>query len=266
MPGPTGSAPAYRTLIAARAGPRYHADWSDASHHHRRLVSEFIGTFGLVGVLSGGAAILAAYGHPAVSNVVVVTLLSVMSSLWLVVAIYALGDVSAHFNPAMTFAFALRGDMSWRRAAGYWIVQCAAAIAAAGLVRLGFGATSSLASVAPPPGAAWGAVAFEAVLTGGFVLMVLAISQGPKLNGPFTPLAVAAYIMAFGTMGGLYEGAAMNPARALGPDLLTGNFGLVWVYALGAAIGAVAAVALDRVLRGGATEGEAAIAESEAVP
>ena len=253
----------YQMLSAERAGPRYHADWSDASHHHRRLIAEFIGTFGLVGVLSFGSAILNGFGQPAVSNVVVVTLLSAISSLWLVVAIYALGDVSAHFNPAMTFAFALRGDMSWRRAGTYWAVQCAAAITAALLARVTFGTASGLASVVPQAGAAWGAVVFEAALTGGFVLLLLAISQGPKLNGPFTPLAVAAYIMSLGTMGGLYEGAAMNPARALGPDLAVGRLDIVWVYALGSLLGAVAAVALDRVLRGAATSAEARIAESE---
>ena len=257
---------AYQTLLADRAGPRYHADWSDASHHHRRFVSEFIGTFGLVGVLSFGSAILTGFGQPPVGNVVIVTLLSAISSLWLVIAIYALGDVSAHFNPAVTFAFALRGDMSWRRAGVYWIVQCVAAIAAAMLARAAFGTTSGLASVVPQPGAPWGAVAFEAVLTGGFVLLLLAISQGPKLNGPFTPLAVAAYIMSLGTMGGLYEGAAMNPARALGPNLAIGRLDVVWVYVLGSLIGAAVAVALDRVLRGRATEGEAGIAESEPAP
>lgn len=255
----------YRTIIANRAGQRYHADWSDASHHHRRLISEFLGTFGLVSVLSVGAAILGGFGHPAVSNVVIVTLLSAISSLWLVIAIYALGDVSAHFNPAMTFAFALRGDMSWRRAGAYWVVQCLAAVSAAMLACMAFGPSSGLAAVVPQPGGAWGAVIFEAFLTGGFVFLVLAIAQGPKLNGPFTPLAVAAYIMSLGTMGGLYEGAAMNPARALGPDLATGHFGVVWVYALGSLIGAVCAVGLDRLLRGSATVGEAGIAESEAV-
>ncbi len=254
---------AYRTLLADRAGPRYHADWSDASHHHRRLISEFIGTFGLVGVLCFGSAILTRFGNPHVGNVVFVTLLSAISSLWLVVAIYALGDVSAHFNPAMTFAFALRGDMSWRRAGLYWVVQFAAAMVAALLARAAFGTSSGLASVVPQPNAPWSAVAFEAVLTGGFVLLLLAISQGPKLNGPFTPLAVAAYIMSLGTMGGLYEGAAMNPARAFGPDLAVGRLDVIWIYVVGSVVGAVVAVGIDRVLRGDATAFEARVAESE---
>ena len=69
--------------------------------------------------------------------------------------------------------------------------------------------------------------------------------------------------MSLGTMGGLYEGAAMNPARALGPNLAIGRLDVVWVYVLGSLIGAAVAVALDRVLRGRATKEEAGTAESE---
>lgn len=256
---------AYERMLARRAGPRYHADWSDASHHHRRLISEFIGTFGLVAVLSFGSAILTKFGHPAVSNIVIVAVLSALSSLWLVIAIYALGDLSAHFNPAMTFAFALRGDMSWRRAFAFWVVQCSAAVAAAVAAKAAFGTESGLASVVPPSGVIWGAVIFEGALTGGFVLLILAITRGPKLNGPFTPLAVAAYIMSLGTMGGLYDGAAMNPARALGPNFAVGRLDVIWIYILGPFIGAVAAVGLDRLLRGKASieEAEAAQHQSE---
>lgn len=111
------------------------------------------------------------------------------------IAIYALGDLSAHFNPAMTFAYALRGDMSWRRAACYWLVQCAGATTAALTARAFFGGASGLASIRPPPGGEVASVFFEALLAGCFVLLVLGITRGPKLNGPFTPLAVAAYVL-----------------------------------------------------------------------
>ncbi len=241
---------------------RYSADWSDSRHHYRRFVSEFIGTFGFVFSLSAGAACFSAYGRPHLSGAITVALLTMVAAMWLVIAIYALGDLSAHFNPAMTFAFALRGDMSWRRAGLYWLVQCAGAIAASLLAKAFFGVESGLASVHTPSGQTWQSVAFEALLTACFVLLILAMTRGPKLNGPFTPLAVAGYVLSFGTFGGLYEGAAFNPARALGPDVATGNYAHLWVYFLGDASGVVLAVLVDRYLRGAANVDEAAAAEA----
>ena len=72
--------------------------------------------------------------------------------------------------------------------------------------------------------------------------MILNLAIGPKLNGPFIPLAVGAYIMAWGTMGGPFEGASMNPARSFGPDLAVGNLSTWWIYLIGPVAGAVLAV------------------------
>ena len=249
-------------LDTKAGGLGYSADWSDSRHHYRRFASEFIGTFGFVFSLSGGSSIFHAYAKPPMSGGMTVALLTMVAALWLVIAIYALGDLSAHFNPAMSFAFALRGDMSWKRASLYWIVQCAAGGAASLLARAFFGVESGLAAVHPQPGQVWPAVGFEVLLTASFVLLVLAMTRGPKLNGPFTPLAVGAYVLSFGTVGGLYEGAAFNPARAFGPDLALGTFGDLWAYVLGAAIGASLAVLLDNYLRGSANLDEARAAES----
>ena len=245
------------------AGSGYRGDWLDARHHFRRFASEFIGTFGFVFSLSGGAAILHAYAIPALTNTATVFLLTLMAATWLIIAIYSLGDLSAHFNPAMTFAFALRGDMSWKRAGLYCVVQCFAAACASGLARLFFGVSSGLAAVHSPAGKSGRAFLFEVLLTGCFVLLVLAMCSGPKLNGPFTPLAVSAFVMSFGTMGGLFEGAAFNPARAFGPDLATGGMNDLWIYFAGAACGVLIAVPIDRYLRGKATPLEAVAAESQ---
>ena len=252
-------------LIAVVGEKRYHADWTNNRHRVRRLLSEFIGTFGLLFVLSAGAGAITAGAGAPLGKVTLVALLSLTSALWLVAAIYALGDVSAHFNPAMTFAFALRGDMHWYMAAAYWVVQFVAAGAGSLLARAFFGPASHLAATMPPPGQAWPAAGFEAIITGGMVLIVLAMAAGPKLNGPFVPLAVGAYIFSLGMTGGPYEGAAMNPARAFGPDLALGEFGTLWVYLVGPMLGAAAAVLLDTVLSGRATVREAATAQSVAL-
>jgi len=217
MPGramPVGRA----ALIASVGGQRGWADWDNPGHRLRRLLAEFIGMSGLTFILSGDAAILARYGGGILHPWQTVLVLSLVSALWLVVAVYFLGDISAHFNPATTLAFALRRDMGWVMACVYWVVQFAAAICGSLLARGFFGTAGNLAATMPKPGQSWQAAGFEAIITFGLVLMILNLANGPKLNGPFIPLAVGAYILAWGTMGGPYDGASMNPARSTWSD------------------------------------------------
>jgi glycerol uptake facilitator-like aquaporin len=244
-------------LITSVGGQRAFADWTNPDHRLRRLLAEFIGMAGLTFILSGGAAILARYGGRGLQPWQIVLVLSAVSALWLLVAVYFLGDISAHFNPAMTLAFALRGDMGWVMAGVYWVVQFVAAACGSLLARAFFGVAGNLAATRPQPGLAWQAAGFEAIITFGLVLMVLNLANGPKLNGPFVPLAVGAYIMAWGTMGGPFDGASMNPARSFGPDLAVGNLSTWWVYLIGPVVGAVIAVGVAYVLRGPAKAQEA---------
>ena len=244
-------------LVAEVGSRQFSASWTSNEHRMRRLLAEFIGTFGLMFVLSAGAAILAKYGGGHPPTFAVALMLSLFSALWLLLAIFFLGDISAHFNPAMTLAFALRRDMGWPMAVAYWFVQFVAAISGALLARAFFGPLGNLAAVRPPHGLDFQAVGFEALLTFGLVLMVLGMANGPKLNGAYVPFAVAAYIMALGSLGGPFEGAAMNPARAFGPDVALWEFSSSWVYFVGPVAGAVIAVGVAHVLRGPAKAQEA---------
>jgi glycerol uptake facilitator-like aquaporin len=151
--------------------------------------------------------------------------------------------------------------MDWVMASAYWVVQFAAAICGSLLARAFFGVHGHLAATMPPHGMSWRAAGFEAVITFGLVLMVLNLANGPKLNGPFIPLAVGAYIMAWGTMGGPFDGASMNPARSFGPDVAIGDLSTWWVYLIGPVAGAILAVAFAYVLRGPAKAQEAGAAE-----
>jgi glycerol uptake facilitator-like aquaporin len=197
---------------------------------------------GLTFILSGGAAILARYGGQALQPWQTVLVLSAVSALWLVVAVYFLGDISAHFNPATTLAFAPAPGPGVVMAGAYWVIQFAAAICGPLLARAFFGPAGDLAATMPKPGQSWQAAGFEAIITFGLVLMVLNLANGPKLNGPFIPLAVGAYVLAWGTMGGPYDGASMNPARSFGPGLDLGNLSTWCVYLVGPVAGAVIAV------------------------
>jgi aquaporin Z len=177
--------------------------------------------------------------------------------LWLTVAVYFLGDISSHFNPAMTLGFALRGDMGFPMAGCYMVVQFIAAAAGSVTAAALFGTGGNLAATVPQPGMHVEAVIFEAILTFGMVLLILSMTNGPKLLGPSVPIAVGAYVMAMGTMGGPFDGAAFNPARAFGPDFARGDFSTYWIYPCGALIGVLVAVGVARFLRGPAKAQEA---------
>ena len=246
-----------RQALQQQVGDRVFADWKSNDHRARRLLSEFIGTSGLTFVLSGGAAILAGYGGATLAPYQFAFILSAVAALWLTAAVYFLGDISSHFNPAMTLGFALRGDMGFPMAVCYMAVQfVAAAVGSCGAEAL-FGSGGNLAATVPQPGMHYQAVAFEAVLTFGMVLMILSMTNGPKLDGSSVPLAVGAYVMAWGTMGGPFDGAAFNPARAFGPDFARGDLSTYWIYPCGSLIGVLLAVAVARFLRGPAKATEA---------
>src|SRR6202161_3901411 len=159
MMEPVGKA----ALIASVGGTRGYADWTNPDHRLWGLLAEFIGMSGLTVVLSGGAAILARYGGHGLQPWQIVLVLSAVSALWLVVAVYFLGDISAHFNPATTLAFALRRDIGWIMAGAYWVVQFAAGIGGSLLARAFFGPEGKMAATLPQPGQDWQAVGFEAV-------------------------------------------------------------------------------------------------------
>lgn len=252
------SAPQGQAALMLQVGAeRFNADWKNPAHRVRRLLAEFIGTAGLTFVLSSGAAILALHGGGPVHPYEAAFILSAVSALWLVAAVYFLGDISAHFNPAMTLAFTLRRDMGWVMCGAYVAVQLLAAAVGSLVARQYFGVAGNLAATQPQPGLELAAASFEAILTFGMVLMVLSMANGPKLNGQFIPLAVGAYVMSLGTMGGPYEGAAMNPARAFGPDVARGDLSTWWVYLVGPVLGAVVAVGVASILRGPARAQEA---------
>jgi aquaporin Z len=246
-----------KQALREQVGDRAYADWKSNDHRARRLVSEFIGTSGLTFVLSGGAAILAAHGGADLSPYQYAFILSAVSALWLTAAVYFLGDISSHFNPAMTLGFALRGDMGFPMALCYMVVQFIAATAGSVTAAALFGTGGNLAATVPQPGMHLQAVIFEAILTFGMVLLILSMTNGPKLLGPAVPLAVGAYVMAMGTMGGPFDGAAFNPARAFGPDFARGDFSTYWIYPCGSLIGVLAAVGIARFLRGPAKAQEA---------
>jgi aquaporin Z len=223
------------------------ADFDDPKREWRRLFSEALGTFFLVLVGAGGA-VVAAKSHGAISRNGAVT----APGLMVMAIILFMGAVSgAHLNPAVTLAFAARGDFPWRRVPGYMLLQLVGATVACLFLWAVLGKVGALGATEPGAGIhAWQAMLIELVLTVGLVSVILGTASSAQNVGALSALAVGGYIILAGLWSSPVSGASMNPARSFGPDLANGDFTNYWVYVVGPVVGAMAAVGIAYVLRG----------------
>lgn len=213
----------------------------------RRLFSEMLGTFFLVLVAAGGGVVNTATGG-AISQVALVT----APGLMVMTIILFMGKVSgAHLNPAVTIAFAIRGDFPWRRVPGYIIAQIAGGIIACAFLALIFGVNGDFGSTQPGVGFnGLQAVLIEFILTLGLISVILGTASEAQNVGPLSALAVGGYIALAGLWAAPISGASMNPARSFAPSLFTLDFSTSWVYIVGPIAGAVVAVFFAYILRG----------------
>jgi aquaporin Z len=222
-------------------------DFDNPKNEWRRLFAEILGTFFLVLVAVGGN-ISYVLGNTSISPV----LEAVAPGLMVMVIILFMGNVSgAHLNPVVSLAFAFRGDFPWRRVPGYLIAQLIGAISACLFFFLVFGKVGQLGATVPGVGVDYGqAFAVEVVLTLGLVSTILGTASGAQNVGAFSAIAVGSYISLAGLWASPLSGASMNPARSIGPQIVTLDFTYFWLYVIGPFVGGLIAVVFAYALRG----------------
>ena len=163
-----------------------------------------------------------------------------------------MGAVSgAHLNPAVSLAFALRGDFPWKRVPGYIIIQLIGATLACLFLLAVFGNVEHLGATLPGPGYHdWQAFLMEVVLTALLVSVILGTASAAQNVGAIAALGVGGYIALAGLWSAPVSGTSMNPARSFGPALVSGDFTAYWVYVAGPLAGACIAVGCAIILRG----------------
>jgi len=230
-------------------------NFDDPSLEWRRLFSEVLGTFLLV-LVGAGAGVVNAVSNNAISRAAAVT----APGLMVLAIILFMGAISgAHLNPAVSIAFAVRGDFPWRRVPGYIVAQLVGATLACLLLWGMLGKVGMLGATEPGPGiSAWQALLMEFVLTTGLVSTILGTASRAQNLGPISAFGVGAYIILAGLWSSPISGASMNPARSFGPDLVLWNFSNYWVYVVGPIAGALVAVGIAYILRGRGSGIEAA--------
>ena len=182
--------------------------------------------------------------------------------LMVMAIILFMGAVSgAHLNPAVSIAFAARGDFPWRRVPGYIIVQLLGATLACLFLWALLGKLGMLGATEPGPGiSATQAMFMELILTVGLVSVILGTASGAQNVGVFGAIGVGGYIILAGLWSSPISGASMNPARSFGPDMALLDFTNYWAYVVGPIVGALIAVGFAWILRGpgGGRSGSAA--------
>lgn len=211
----------------------------------RSLFAELLGTFALTFVDAGGA-VIAAVSHDAVT----LAARSAASGLLVMAVIYAFGNLSgAHINPAVTFAFALRRDFPWRRVPFYWLAQVGGAVLAALFLLALFGNVDHLGATRPHYGTT-SAFLMELALSCLLITVILNVATRLKVVGPNAALAAGGTVALCGLFAKPVSDASMNPARSLGPALVSGSLEQVWIYLAAPVLGALLAVLFMAILHG----------------
>lgn len=209
----------------------------------RRAAAEAIGTFALVTAGCGAIVVdhaSGALGHGGVAA---------SFGLVILVMVASLGHLSgAHFNPAVTLAFAVTRHFSWRDVPLYWTGQLAGAVAGALVLRGLFSPQGGLGATVPS-GTSMQSLGIEVLLTAVLMFVITAVATDARAAGSLAAIAIGATVALDALWGGPVSGASMNPARSFGPALVAGLWRAHWIYWLGPTLGAVLGAALYQRLR-----------------
>ncbi|GHO84098.1 MIP family channel protein [Dictyobacter formicarum] len=209
----------------------------------RKAVAEFAGTFALV-TAGCGAIMVDALTHSLTHVGVALTF-----GLIIMVMIAATGHLSgAHFNPAVTIAFAVTRHFPWRHVPFYILAQMLGAVLGAALLRGFFGPIASLGATIPA-GGAWQSFGLEVLLSAVLMMVIISVATDTRAVGQLAALAIGAAVALDAMWGGPISGASMNPARSLGPALMAGTWNDQWVYLIAPIIGTCLGAALYQWLR-----------------
>ena len=204
----------------------------------RAVAAEFLGTFALV-----------FFGCGAIANGLPPTAVALAFGLVIAVMVYALGHISgAHFNPAVSIAFGIGRHVPWSNVARYATAQVLGATAAALVLRVTLGPDADL-GVTQPAGTDLQSFAWEAVLTFFLMLVITAVATDIRAVGQAAALAIGGTVALGALVGGPISGASMNPARSIGPAIVSGDVTHLWLYIAAPIVGAVAGYATYAWLR-----------------
>ncbi len=212
----------------------------------RSLLAEAVGTFALVFAGCGAIMVNAKTGGALGQVGIGITFGLVITAM-----IYAVGHVSgAHLNPAVSVAFALTRHFPWPRVLAYWAAQVAGALIAAAVLRGSLGDIADLGAT-QPSGSDAQAFLWELVLTFFLMFVIMAVATDTRAVGEAAAIAIGGTVALDAIFAGPITGASMNPARSLGPALVSGELTAIWIYLTAPLAGAALAGLTYQAIRSG---------------
>ncbi|KAG9450472.1 hypothetical protein H6P81_010437 [Aristolochia fimbriata] len=210
----------------------------------RKCLAELLATYFVVFAGCGSVAVNKIYGSVTFPGICITWGLVVMAM------IYSTGHISgAHFNPAVTFAFAVLKTFPWIEVLPYWVSQFLGSFLASGTLRLILTSKKDHFFGTLPVGSDFQSLVTEFVISFLLMFVICGASADERAIGELGGLAIGGAITLNVFVGGPVSGASMNPARSFGPAVVMGEYRALWVYFLGPVAGILAAAFVYKFIK-----------------
>ncbi|GAA0138897.1 hypothetical protein Leryth_010357 [Lithospermum erythrorhizon] len=210
----------------------------------QKIIAEMLGTYFLIFAGCGSILVNTDKGMISFPGIAIVWGLVVM------VLVYSIGHISgAHINPAVTIAFASSKRFPWKQVPAYVAAQVLAATLASGTLRLIFNGKHDHSVVSVPSGSDMQAFVMEFIITFYLMFVISGVATDNRAIGELAGLAIGATILLNVMFAGPISGASMNPARSLGPAIVSNKYNRLWIYIIAPIAGAVAGAWVYNIIR-----------------
>lgn len=211
----------------------------------QKIIAEILGTYFLI--FAGCASVVVNNDR---EKIITLPGISIVWGLVVMVMVYSVGHISgAHFNPAVTIAFASCKRFPWKQVPAYIVAQVAGSTLAAGTLRLLFTGRHDHFAGTLPTGSNVQSLVVEFIITFYLMFVISGVATDNRAIGELAGLAVGATILLNVMIAGPISGASMNPARSLGPALVSSEYRGLWIYFLGPIAGAIAGAWVYNIIR-----------------
>ncbi|GAA0175996.1 hypothetical protein LIER_29070 [Lithospermum erythrorhizon] len=210
----------------------------------QKIIAEILGTYFLIFAGCGSVVVNADKGMVSFPGIAIVWGLVVM------VMVYSVGHISgAHFNPAVTIAFATCKRFPWKQVPAYVVAQVIGSTLASGTLRLIFNGKHDHFAGTLPTGSDMQSFVIEFIITFYLMFVISGVATDNRAIGELAGLAVGATILLNVMFAGPISGASMNPARSLGPAIVSNKYKGLWIYIVSPIAGAVAGAWVYNIIR-----------------